>query len=113
MGRPVTTTDQGKRILERIRKTKPFVQASLSITKKRCGNPACRCAQEGPTHETALLTWKEGQCTQSLYIPVALRQEVARWVKEGKHVKGLMAQMSMAQLEFLIHKKRRLKSRKP
>jgi hypothetical protein len=103
------TSQQGKQILERIRKVKPFIQASFTITRKRCGNPSCRCAKEGPIHEVALLTWKEDQRTQTLYVPVELREEAARWVQEGKVLKRLMAEMSKAQREFLISKKKSMK----
>jgi hypothetical protein len=102
MARPTLTNESGKRILESIRKIKPFVQASLSISQKRCGNPKCRCAREGPIHETALLTWKEGGRTKTLHVPSDLREEVAKWVKEGKLLKNLIGQMSAVQREILI-----------
>ena len=105
MARPRMTHQEGWRILREIRRIKPFIQASLSITKKRCGNPRCRCAQGVPIHETAVLTWKEGQRTRTLYVPVELREEVARWVEEGKRLKALMAQMSEAQRLFLVKKR--------
>jgi len=110
MPRPHMTNDQGKQVLERIRKVKPFIQASFTITKKRCGNPYCRCAKEGPIHETALLTWKEGNKTQTLYVPIEFREEVARWVQEGKILKRLILEMSKAQREFLISKKKNIKT---
>jgi hypothetical protein len=103
------TSDEGKRILDHIRKIKPFLQASLTITQKRCGNPRCRCTREGPIHETALLTWKEGKRTCTLYVPKELRQEVARWVEEGKRMKQLILEMSKAQRAFLIEKKKKNK----
>ncbi len=106
------TNQRGKQALERIRKIKPFIQASLTITKKRCGNPQCRCAQEGPLHEVALLTWKEEKRTRTLYVPIKLRQEVERWVQEGKLLKRLVAEVSQAQREFLTSKKKRRKSNK-
>jgi len=112
MTRPLMTNERGKKALERIRKIKPFIQASLSITKKRCGNPLCRCAQEGPLHEVALLTWKEEKRTHTLYVPIELRQEVERWVQEGKLLKRLVTEISQAQREFLIHKKKSSKSSK-
>ena len=112
MTRPIMTSDQGKHILDRIRKIKPFVQASLNITKKRCGNPKCICAKQGPIHEVALLTWKESKKTHSLYVPIEFRQEVARWVEEGRLLKRLIVQMSKAQREFLISKKKSMKSKK-
>jgi hypothetical protein len=112
MPRPLMTNERGKRALERLRKIKPFVQASLSLTKKRCGNPRCRCAQEGPLHEVALLTWKKENRTRTLYVPIELRQEVERWVQEGKLLKRLVAEVSQAQREFLTSKKKSRKSNK-
>ena len=109
MTRPLMTNEQGRKALERIRKIKPFVQASLTITKKRCGNPRCRCAQEGPLHEVALLTWKEQKRTRTLYVPMAHHLEVKRWVEEGKLLKRLITEVSQAQREFLISKKRNQK----
>jgi hypothetical protein len=105
MARPTLTSESGKRILERIRKIKPFVQASLSIYQKRCGNPNCRCAREGPIHETAQLTWKEAGRTRTLHVPAELRHEVGKWVEEGKLLKSLIGQMSAAQRELLIRKR--------
>jgi hypothetical protein len=112
MARYIMTNMRGKQALERIRKIKPFVQASLNITKKRCGNPGCRCAQEGPLHEVALLTWKEEKRTHTLYIPIELRAEVDKWVQEGKLLKRLAAEVSQAQREFLTSKKRARKNNK-
>lgn len=112
MVRSRMTNERGKRALDRLRKIKPFVQASLTLTKKRCGNPGCRCLQEGPLHEVALLTWKEEKRTRTLYVPIELRQEVAKWVQEGKLLKRLMAEVSEAQREFLISMKKRRKSDK-
>jgi len=106
------TNQQGKQVLDCIRRIKPFVQASLNVTKKRCGNPTCRCVKEGPIHETALLTWKENKRTCTLYVPLELRQEVAKWVEEGRRMKHLIAEMSKAQREFLMSKKKSIKNKK-
>ena len=112
MPRPLMTNEKGKKALERIRKIRPFIQASLTLTKKRCGSPRCRCAQEGPLHEVALLTWKEEKRTRTLYVPMELRQEVENWVQEGKLLKRLVSEVSQAQREFLSSKKRSRKSSK-
>jgi Family of unknown function (DUF6788) len=100
------TSDEGRRILAQIRKIKPFVQASLTICRKQCGKRRCRCAQEGPIHEAALLTWKEGQRTRTIHVPADLRQGVAKWVEEGKRLRSLIREMSQAQRELLINKKK-------
>jgi hypothetical protein len=112
MVRPKMTNVRGKRALDRIRKIQPFVQASLTITQKRCGNPRCRCLQEGPLHEVALLTWKEQKRTRTLYVPIELRPEVEQWVQEGKLLKRLMTEVSQAQREFLLSQKRSRKRNK-
>ncbi len=112
MARHLMTNMLGKQALERIRKIKPFIQASLTVTRKRCGNPGCRCAQEGPLHEVALLTWKEEKRTRTLYVPIELRQAVEKWVQEGKPLKRLVTEVSKAQREFLISKKKLRRSNK-
>lgn len=102
----MATSPQGLRILKKIRAIGPFVQASFTITKKRCGNPSCRCATEGPFHQAALLTWKEETVTRTVYIPLELRDEVQSWVDEGKRLKRLIATMTTEQLRFLTKLKR-------
>ncbi len=107
MARPLATNPAGQRILARLRTIGPFLEGSLTIGTKRCGRPTCRCATEGPLHETALLTWKEQQKTCTLYIPIALREEVAAWVAECQRLKELIHAMSAVQRAFLIAQRRR------
>ena len=106
MHRRSTTNEAGKRVLRRIRRITPFLEGSLTSTKKRCGHPTCRCVHEGPLHEATLLTWKEANNTRTLSIHRGLREEVARWVKETKQLTQLIHQMSHAQRAFLISRKR-------
>lgn len=102
MSKPNQTSPQGFRVLKQIRALGPFIQASFTITKKRCGNPTCRCASEGPIHESALLTWKEKGTTKTVSIPKELRVEVKAWADEGKRLKQLITKMSTAQLSYLM-----------
>jgi len=105
MTRRNQTTARGRKILAQIRKAGPLMEGSLTITSKKCTNPKCRCHTEGPFHPTALLTWKEGRTTRTLYVPVEEREEVAKWVKEGKRIKRLLKELSVEQRKLL--KKRR------
>lgn len=107
MAHPRTTSPAGQRLLARLHSIGPFLEGSLTLTTKRCGRPTCRCASAGPLHETALLTWKEQQKTCTLYIPIALRKEVAAWVAECQRLKALIHTMSAAQRAFLIARRRR------
>ena len=106
MARPLATSPAGQRILARLRTLGPFLEGSLTLSTKRCGRPTCRCASEGPLHETALLTWKEQQKTRTLHIPIALREDVAAWVDAAKRLKQLSHEMSVAQRAFLIAQRR-------
>ena len=106
VARPLTTSPAGRRILQRLRTLGPFLEGSLTVSTKRCGRPTCRCATEGPVHETALLTWKEDGTTRTLHVPIALRAAVAAWVAEAKRLKQLSHAMSVAQRAFLIAQRR-------
>lgn len=101
------TNSAGQRILTRLRTIGPFLEGSLTITTKRCGRPTCRCAEAGPLHEAAVLTWKEAGTTRTLHVPRALRDEVAAWVAEGKRLKALSHAMTRAQRAFLIAQRHR------
>jgi hypothetical protein len=101
------TSPVGKNVLAQVRRLGPFIEASLTVTRKRCGRPQCRCVQEGPIHETALLTWKEKAVTHTLYVPVELREEVQTWVNNWKLLRRLIRQMSQAQREFLLQRKKK------
>lgn len=103
------TNAAGRKVLERLAKVAPFLPASLNVTRTRCGNPRCRCAREGPIHETALLTWKEGGKTRTLHVPHELRDEVAQWITEWKKLKGLVERMAAAQRQFLQTRKKTIK----
>jgi hypothetical protein len=105
MTRSKTVADEVSSLLAAIHQIGPFIEGSLTVTRKRCGNPRCRCATEGPIHETALLTWKEARTTRTLYVPLDSRQEVAQWVAEAKRLKKLMHDVSAVQ-------RRRLQSRR-
>ncbi len=100
------TSAAGQRVLARLRAIGPFLEGSLTITTKRCGKPTCRCVEAGPIHEAAMLTWKEDGTTRTLHVPIALREEVAAWVDEGKRLKQLSHEMAVAQRAFLIAQRR-------
>jgi hypothetical protein len=100
------TSAAGQRILARLRTIGPFLEGSLTITTKRCGKPTCRCVEAGPIHGAAVLTWKEAGTTRTLHVPIALREQVAAWVAEGKRLKELSHEMAAAQRAFLIAQRR-------
>jgi hypothetical protein len=44
--------------------------------------------------------------TRTLHVPIALRETVAAWVGEGKRLKQLSHEMSVAQRAFLMAQRR-------
>jgi len=110
---PSRTSAAGQRVLARLRAIGPFLEGSLTITTKRCGKPTCRCLEAGPIHEAAVLTWKEAGTTRTLHVPIALRDEVAAWVDEGKRLKQVSHEMAVAQRAFLIAQRAGRPARRP
>ena len=70
----------------------PLIDGSLVIVRRRCGRPGCRCAQ-GEKHPAQYLTRKVGRKTHSLYIPVALVEDVRQWNSEHRRLKRLVAEI--------------------
>ena len=84
--------------LGRLAKLGPFVAASLVCVRHRCGNRRCRCAA-GEGHRSWRLTYKgPNQKTVTVYVPVALLEDVRRWVKQYRELKRLVAEISSAQV---------------
>lgn len=106
MSRKKQTSEQGKLLLDRIRKIRPFIIGSLNVTYKKCGSPTCRCATKGELHETSFLTWKVKKKTHTLYVPKHMRGEVEKWIEEGKKLKKLMKDLSEEQKEFFKSRKK-------
>ena len=97
-------------LLHRLGQVGPFVAATLSCVRHRCGNPRCRCAR-GEGHPSWRLTLKDkNQKTVSVYVPVGMLQEVRKWVKNYRAFKKLGAEISDAQLarvRLYVREKRR------
>lgn len=96
------TSKLGMELLNQLRKRGPFLCASLVVRNKRCGRADCRCAQEGPIHPTANVTWKEGGKTRTLHVPQELIKEVAQWIQEWKAMRELVQKMSQEQRKHLM-----------
>lgn len=104
-----STSRHGEQILKRLREIGPFLAASLVVRNKRCGRQDCRCAQEGPIHPTANVTWKEMGKTRTLHVPQELIAEVTQWIEAWKAVRELVQQMSAEQRQHLMQLRKKLR----
>jgi len=88
--------------LKQLSRCKPLVAASLCKVNRRCGNPNCKCAR-GEFHTAHVLTYKVKRKTRVVHVPKDMVEEVKRWVKEHKRVKGLIREISKNSLA-IIHR---------
>lgn len=100
-------------LLRRLGQVGPFLAASLTCVRHRCGYPRCRCAR-GEGHSSWRLTYKaKGQKTVCVYVPVGMLQEVRQWVNNYRTFKELASRISDAQLarvRLYVQEKRRSKT---
>lgn len=95
------TSEKGRELLACLAEIKPFLPATLTETFRRCGRASCRCAAEGPIHPTTLLTWKEGNKTQTLHVPLNMVGLVREWVTQWRQLKDIIEKVGVEQREYL------------
>jgi len=83
-----------------------FVHANLTIAKRTCGNPRCRCVVEGKKHISLYLTTtrKNGK-RKSVYIPKRLEKDVEAAVARYFKIKNTLEEVSDINLSRLLSKK--------
>jgi len=94
---------------------KPFVIGSLVKIHRKCGNPNCQCAREGPKHPAHLLTTKVDGKSQAIYVPVDMVEEVQQWCRQHRDLKADIKEVSdcCQQLIRLYTKEKRARHGKP
>ena len=102
-----------RRKLASLGKPQPFIVGSLVKIQRRCGNPNCQCAKEGPKHPAHLLTTKVKGKTQAIYVPVDMVEEVRQWCHQYSDVKAVIKEVSdcCEQLIRMHTKEKRIKSK--
>lgn len=93
----------------------PLLAASLAQVQKRCGQPSCRCHQNGPLHTAHHLTLKVAGKTRTVYVPQDLLPEVQSWVAEYQRLKNLTAEISQLTLALVqghVQERQRKKGRR-
>lgn len=96
-----------ERLLKHLTNVKPLIDGSLVTIARKCGNPNCRCA-DGYKHESLYFTYKpqrrikgEATKTKTIYVPVALEEEVRLWSKECAKIREIIRQVSQIQRDII------------
>jgi hypothetical protein len=105
-------------ILRKMARVGPFIMATPTRVKMRCGNSNCKCAKKKEDrHEQLHLSWTDAEGDGVVYVPVDLHKEVLGWVENYWTVKGYMKEMTEISRQMIkiyaktlgAHKKRMAK----
>ncbi len=82
-------------LLKKMGKVGPFIMATPTYLKVRCGNPKCACVtKKSARHEKLHLSWTDASGNGTCYVPVDLRDEVLQWVENYWTVKEYVKEMT-------------------
>ncbi len=91
-----------EKLVEKLSKVGPFVSGSISVVNRICGTSTCSCMKKnGKKHPAMLLNWKENKKTKTLYVPVALHDDVRKWNENYKKLKEVINKISDLQKEII------------
>ena len=71
-----------------------FMSGSLIQKRWKCAKPDCICNRTGKLHTGYAVTSKVKGKTKSVYVPVAMVEEVKGWIKEYKRVQKVMKEIN-------------------
>jgi hypothetical protein len=91
---------------QRLESYKPFIRASVVITRKPCIRKGCRVCREGYKHISPLLTVSVKGKPKNRYLPVNLIAEARRRTENYRKAKRVLEQMSELWLEELLSRKK-------
>lgn len=102
-------TRREKDLLSRLSKIinySEYIHANLTIAKRTCGNPRCRCMREGKKHVSLYLTTtrKDGK-RKSIYIPKRLEEDAKAAVARYFKIKDTLEEVSDINLARLLEEK--------
>ncbi len=78
-----------------------FLPGSLSLTRRRCGQPTCHCATDEKAHPIWYLTFMADGKKRVERIPEEWAEEVKRGVDAGREFKQAVAEVFAANAQLL------------
>jgi len=88
-------------VVRRMSELSPWIQGSVVVVKRVCGQKGCVCHRGGKKHPAMYLTSKEEGKTVALYVPRKLEAEAKAWAGNYKKLKRLIREVSELQREIL------------
>lgn len=88
-------------LLKRLHRAGPFVNGSLVLIARTCGNSAhCRCSR-GEKHVNTYLSYAAKGKTKMVYIPVDLEKDARHWSAHYRDLKEVIAEIADLQKEII------------
>ena len=70
-----------------------ILHGTLSLRRRVCGKPNCKCA-DGQKHEGLYLLVRHEGTVRQIYVPQDRRQDVQQWVENYRKARELMDELS-------------------
>lgn len=88
-------------LVGRMSELSPWIQGSVVVVQRVCGQKGCACHRGGKKHPAMYLTGKEEGKTVALYVPRKLEAEARVWAGNYKKLKKLVREVSEVQRQIL------------
>lgn len=88
----------------RLGEVEQVLAGSLVEQTRRCGRAGCRCAAGQPHGPYAYFTPRTRGRGRSRYVPVALVEVVAGYLRRGEQVEAVLAEISAINVELLARR---------
>jgi len=88
-------------LVGRMSELSPWIQGSVVVVKRVCGQKGCACHRGGNKHPAMYLTGKAEGKTVALYVPRKMEAEVRVWAGNYKKLKELIREVSEIQAQIL------------
>ena len=90
----------------RLESYRPFIRASVVITRKPCIRKGCRACREGHKHISPLLTASVKGKPKNRYLPLRLIAEARRRTENYRKTRRVLEQMSGLWIAELLSRKK-------
>lgn len=89
----------------RLEAYRPFIRASVVLTRKPCIRKGCRACREGRKHMSPMLTASVRGRPKTRYLPQGLIAEARRRTGNYRKTKHVLEQMSKIWIEELLSRR--------
>lgn len=91
------------RLADRLGDVEQVLLGAVVEQTRKCGKPGCRCTGAEPHGPYSYLTIRRGRRGMR-YVPSALMPTVEEYLRRGKHIEAVLAEISAINVELLARR---------